>query len=216
MPAQSGPTAARPPAPTRSAETSGLDIVHSSLLHCLADWLCAGWRAQRGHRCVDSSRTTVRPLAASSTARAGSRKVAVPTWTASAPAMQELHRVAAREHSPDADDGRVRERPPGTPTRPGPPPGGSRRRRAPRHRRPAPAGRSSRSRASPSRVLTRVRPTAPPRRAAAGDLDDVGHVRAQLGPAGQPALGGGEHLVRSPWPSGRTCGSGPPRWGSSR
>ena len=145
----------------------------------------------------------------------GSRNVAVPTWTASAPASRNS--TASRpentpptptigsvgEGRPALPHGPHRHRVHGAPESPPPP--------APRTGRPV-----SMSSARPSSVFTRVSPSAPPSTRAGGDLDEVGHVRAELGPARQAARGGRQDAAPSPRPSGRTSASGPPRWDSSR
>ncbi len=51
---------------------------------------------------------------------------------------------------------------------------------------------------------------------ARGDLDEVGHVRAELGPARHATGRGLQDRGPSTPPNARTSGSGPPRWDSSR
>ena len=136
---------------------------------------------------VPAGTNALRPANTRAGAR-GSRKVAVPTSTASAPAINNSTTSTPRPTPPDADDAGARKG--GAAVVHGP----HRHRADGRARQPA----ARRARAEPVRAraarrwpcparCSRARAPRPRRQRGAGDVDDVGHVRAELHPQRQPA-----------------------------
>ena len=222
MPAHSGPVA-RTAAATRSPNASAMCVLlHASRVARSSSALAfssgvvlsrAGRPARMSATVVSWSRHQRASWRSTCHGARGSRKVAVPTWTASAPGLQQLDGVAARLHAADPDDRRVGER------RPALPDGADRHRvhRGPESP-PPPAPRTGRpvsvSRARPEQRVHQREPVRTALERARRDLHDVGHVGAELGPARQAALGGrhdpgrrlgrvGEHARAGPRRSGQ-------------